>query len=48
MRVIKLLLVLLICAAPAMADILYDVTGALTTVGNNATFAKSFGAGEQS
>jgi len=47
MRAIKLLLVLLICA-PAMADILYDVTEALTIVGNNATFAKSFGAGEQS
>jgi hypothetical protein len=48
MRAIKLLLVLPICAVPVIADILYDVTGAITIVGNNATFAKNFGAGEQS
>jgi hypothetical protein len=36
MRAIKLLLVLLICSVPATADSVYDVTGALTIVGNNA------------
>jgi hypothetical protein len=36
MRALKLLLALLICAVPATADSVYDVSGALTIVGNNA------------
>ena len=35
MRTFKLLLFLLIFAVPAMADSIYDVTGALTIVGND-------------
>jgi hypothetical protein len=35
MHVIRLLVVLFICAAPVMADNIFDVTGALTIVGNN-------------
>jgi len=36
LRIFKLVLVLLICAVPAMADSVYDVSGVVTIVGNNA------------
>ncbi len=36
MRTFKLLLVLLIFAVPAMADSIWDVSGVITLVGNNA------------
>src|SRR5215469_16139238 len=35
MRVLRMLIFLLACASPAMADSIFDVTGVLTVIGNN-------------